>query len=320
MPTAQTIRDEQTGQVFILVPEGKADIFAAWISAGYSIASIAFLAWLLLDTWSGQYTALKKILSPEILATVTNSTVFRLVVYTAIGGGMGASINNLRSFIQWHAERQAFGWRFIWKYIAMPPLGAALAALVYGILQGGMAVFNGGTAIGASGGNSITSLSAWATGTLAGYGAHKVFIWLDEKVNSLFRVEQTKVNVPDVSGKSPEEAREILINTQLEMGESTTATTTQPQNFGKVIGQTPPAGTELACKSKVTLVIGAPAGAEGADTTRTDGAAKTEEEAKQVAQNGKLGPTSEESKVGADSGSQGVTGGSQQTKTTQEGG
>lgn len=310
----EVIRDEQTGQTFEKIPEAKVDILAAWISAAYSIAAIALLAWLLLDTWSGQYAALKMVLSDQFTESFKSSNIFKLVVYTAIGGGMGASINNLRSFIQWHAERKAFGWRFVWKYLAMPPLGATLAALVYGILQGGMAVFNGGNAIAGSG-NSITSLSAWATGTLAGYGAHKVFVWLDEKVNSLFKVEPQKVTVPDVLGKSPEEAKQVLINTQLEPGETTTAATTVVQNIGKVIGQTPPRGTEIACNSKVTLVVGAPSGTEGADTTQSDGAGKTEEEAKQIAKNGQPGQTGEELNVGAGSGSQ-STG---ESKTTDQG-
>jgi len=310
--TAETVRDEQTGQPFVVIPEGKADILAAWFSAAYSIAAIAVLAWLLLDTWSGQYAALNRILSSEFTGSVKDNTIFKLVVYTAIGGGMGAAINNLRSFIQWHAERRAFGWRFLWKYVAMPPLGAALAALVYGILQGGMAVFNGGNAIGS--GNSITSLSAWATGTLAGYGAHKVFVWLDEKVNSLFKVEPAKVTVPDVTGKSPEEARQVLINAVLEPGESTSSTTTDPQRIGKVIGQTPPPGTEIVCNSKVLLVIGVPGGAAGTDVNPTDLVAKVDEEAKQISQNG----TGEESKVGAGSGSQTAEG--QQIKSTDQGG
>jgi len=35
---------------------------------------------------------------------------------------MGAAVNNIRSFIDWHAERNAFGRRFAWKYISMPRL------------------------------------------------------------------------------------------------------------------------------------------------------------------------------------------------------
>jgi PASTA domain len=203
---------------------------------------------------------------------------------------MGAAVNNLRSFVSWHAERRAFGWRFVWKYIALPPLGATLAVLVYGIIQSGMSVFNGGASLNSS---AITLFSAWATGTLAGYGSHKVFIWLDDKVNSLFKVETKKVIVPDVIGKSLAEAKQTLNDGQLRLGD-VSQETSEPQMAGKVIRQTPSGGTEIACESKVDLVIGS--GSDWDD--QTDFAGTTEE---QVAQNGHL-VGSDVSAVGSDNG------------------
>ena len=204
--TIQTVTDEQTGQAFQVIPERWYDILTAWISAAYSIAVIIYLAWLILDTWAGQYRSWPAAVTTK-LTTPEAGSAFKLVVYTAVGGGMGATVNNLRSFVSWHAERRAFGWRFIWKYIALPPLGATLAVLVYGIIQSGMAIVNGG---GVPSTTAITLFSAWATGTLAGYGSHKVFIWLDDKVNTLFKVDTKKVSVPDVIGKSQNEVEQIL--------------------------------------------------------------------------------------------------------------
>ena len=178
-PSARIVIDQQTGQPFAVNDERWFDVLAAWISALYSLAAIAYLAWVVLDTWSGEYKNWPASLTNQLNIKIS-ATVFKLIVYTAVGGGMGAAVSNLRSFVSWHAERKGFGWRFVWKYISLPPLGATLAVLVYGILQGGMAVFNGGNVGGT--GTTVTSLSAWATGTLAGYGSHKVFIWLDEKV------------------------------------------------------------------------------------------------------------------------------------------
>ncbi|HEX6650814.1 MAG TPA: hypothetical protein VF075_14785, partial [Pyrinomonadaceae bacterium] len=116
----KVIVDDQTGTPFDMVPEQWFDIVSAWISAAYSLAVIGFLAYVLLDTWSGQYqvwpAALKKLLTDNTLPI----NIFKLIVYTAVGGGMGAAVNNIRGFVSWHAERKAFGWRFIWKYISLP--------------------------------------------------------------------------------------------------------------------------------------------------------------------------------------------------------
>ena len=260
------ITDEQTGQEFEVIPERWFDVLSAWISAAYSLVVIGYLAYIVLDTWSGQYKVWPASLTGQLNTTIS-AVVFKLIVYTAVGGGMGAAVNNLRSFVSWHAERRAFGWRFVWKYIALPPLGATLAVLVYGIIQGGMAVFNGGTVSG----TAVTSLSAWAAGTLAGYGSHKVFIWLDDKVNSLFKVETKMTTVPDLAGKSPDEAKQAIVNSNLKPGETTERPAPNPTLVGKVIGQNPAAGTDIACDSKVDIIIGKPSEIPGPEV---DGAGK----------------------------------------------
>ena len=273
----QTVTDEQTQQAFEVVPEKWYDVASAWFSAAYSLAAIVYLTALVLDTWSGQNKMWPVGLAESLDKTVSAS-VFKLVVYTAVGGGMGAAVNNLRSFISWHAERRAFGWRFLWKYLALPPLGATLAVLVYGIIQSGMAVFNGGDAPSATG---ITSFTAWATGTLAGYGSHKVFIWLDDKVNTLFKVDTKKVDVPDVIGKTQDEAKQILNDGQLKLGQVTEQD--DAQNVGKVIGQTPAARTEVVCESEVDLVIGK---SPTPPPNPPNPPGITEEQAKQLPKNG----------------------------------
>ena len=251
---ARVIVDEQTGTPFELVEEQWFDIVSAWISAAYSLVVIGYLAYVLLDTWSGQYKVWPVSLTDQLNKTIS-ANVFKLIVYTAIGGGMGAAVNNIRGFVSWHAERKAFGWRFIWKYIALPPLGAPLAVLVYGILQGGMAVFNGGNVGG--NGAAVTSLSAWATGTLAGYGSHKVFIWLDDKVNSFFKVDaKTTTKVPDLAGKTADEAKKALADAKLRLGQMTDQETTEPTLIGKVVAQEPAAGTEIVCNSEISIALG----------------------------------------------------------------
>lgn len=263
------IVDEQTGQAFEALPEHWPDVLSAWISAAYSLVVIGYLGYVVFDIWSGQYKLWPASIPSENPAA---ANVFKLIVYTAAGGGMGAAVNNIRGFVSWHAERKAFGWRFIWKYLSLPPLGATLAVLVYGILQGGMAVFNGGNVGGT--GTAITSLSAWATGTLAGYGCHKVFIWLDDKVNTLFKVDgRTTTNVPDLIGKTNEEAEKALEDAKLKVGQVTNEPTTEPAQVGKVMTQEPAAGVEIACNNKVNFSIGEPSeeGAPKLDPAKPNG-------------------------------------------------
>ncbi|HEY0726952.1 MAG TPA: PASTA domain-containing protein [Pyrinomonadaceae bacterium] len=272
------IVDEQTGQAFEALPEHWFDVLSAWISAAYSLMVIGYLGYVVLDVWSEAYKLWPSWITKQI-EDPGSANVFKLIVYTAVGGGMGAAVNNIRGFVSWHAERRAFGWRFIWKYLSLPPLGATLAVLVYGILQGGMAVFNGGNVGGT--GTAITSLSAWATGTLAGYGCHKVFIWLDDKVNTLFKVEgRTTTKVPDLVGKTSEEAEKALEEAKLKVGEVTKEKTTNPAQIGKVITQRPEDGVEIACDSKVNFSIGEPSkeAAPPIDPTKPNGQEKPADE------------------------------------------
>ena len=249
-PSAE-VKDQQTGKIFKKLPESWYDVASAWISALYSIGVIIYLTFLVLSMLSPKYVFWPEAVTTQITDLLTGQ-VSKLLVYTAIGGAMGAAVNNLRSFISWHAEERAFGWRFIWKYLAMPPLGGTLAVLVYGILQGGMAVINGGAA---AEGNRLASLSAWATGMLAGYGSSKVFIWLDDKVNSLFKIDKKQVAVPDVTGKTLDEAKQIVSSSDLDFGSVAEEVTTGDQ-VGRVIKQTPLAGTQADCGSKVAVTIG----------------------------------------------------------------
>lgn len=298
----EVIVDPQTGESFDKVPERWFDIVAAWVSIGYSLAAIVYLAWLLLDTCTGVYSAWFMNLYKET-PLIKDSQVFKLVVYTAIGGGMGAAVNNIRSFINWHPVLRAFGWRFVWKYISLPPLGATLAVMVYAIVQGGIAAFGGSF----SGSGPMSSFSAWATGALAGYGAHQVFIWLDDKVSAMFKVDP-KVDVPNLSGKTPEEADKALKDVKLALGDKSEGKTTDPQKIGKVIGQSPGAGAQVAPESKVAITIGQASKGEGSGTAQVDVpdvSGKTRDEAEQALKDGKLAlgeeseeGTSDEQKIG----------------------
>ena len=242
------VRDPQTGQVFKRAPEKWYDTVAAWLSIAYLLGMLAFLAWLLFDIWIGQFSLMAAYPNRGSLG----SPIFKLLSYTAIGGGLGGIVNGIRSFIGWHAERHAFGARFVWKYVALPPLGATLAILVYGLVRGGIAVFSGGFTGDAS---TISSLTAVSIGALAGYGSQQVFIWLDEQVNKLFAV--ATVAVPDLSSKAQAEAVRMLQDLKLKPGKITQEPTDDTAKEGKVIRQNPAAESEIRIGDKVDFVIAA---------------------------------------------------------------
>lgn len=284
-----SVIDKQTEKVFEVKPEDWVDTLFAWVSIIYTLLAILFLSWLLLETWMGKYPDWFRERYVDSLGQA-NSPIFKLIIYTAIGGGMGAAVNNIRSFVDWHAERSAFGRRFVWKYISMPPLGAVLAVMVYAIIRGGTAVIAGNP--GGGDGGAVTSLSAWVAGALAGYGSHKVLIWLDDKVNTLFKVdaknsEVFKVPVPDVTGKTRDEAEKTLKAGKLALGDVLEQASDE-QVRGKVISQTPAAGDQAAPDSRVSISIGKEMNSQAAKVVVPNLSAKTQEEAAQTLKDGNL--------------------------------
>lgn len=245
--------DEQTGKVFELKPELRRDIVAAIFSILYLIGALIFFSWLFLDTFIGRNVLLKAILPKD--SDYLNNPLLRLIAYTVIGGGLGGAINGIRSFIVWHPERVSFGWRFVWKYITLPLVGCVLAAIVYAIIRSGIAAFGGD--IPTSEDVTTQGMSAFAIGALAGYGSHKVFRWLDDQVNKLFKVPPVReVKVPDLKDKTQAEAEAILAEANLKLGNVTEEPSEDPAKVGKVIRQDPPADSEIPAGTAVDIVIG----------------------------------------------------------------
>lgn len=245
-------QDEQTGKMFELIKEVHIDIVAAIISVLYLISMLGFFTWLLLDISTGKNQFLS-LFFPKI-ADEINTSLYQLIAYTAIGGGLGGVVNGIRGFIVWHAERRAFGWRFLWKYITLPLLGVILAAMVYAILRGGIAAFGGDFAPSES--FATQALSAFAIGSLAGYGSHKVFRWLDEQVNKLFKIAPiAEVKVPNLIGSTKEEAEALLKEANLNLGKVDKKVSTQPEEFDKIIEQNPSADSVIPKGRYVDIVI-----------------------------------------------------------------
>jgi hypothetical protein len=243
--------DEQTGKMFVLTPEKPWDIVAAAFSSLYLVVMLVFLSWLLFEICVGKGT----LINWFGLINVADKGLFRLIACTVIGGGLGGVVNGIRSLVVWHSERMAFGWRFVWKYVTHPLLGIILAAIVYAILRGGIAAVAGDITL--EGDATPQSLAAFAIGALSGYGSHKVLIWLDGHVNKLFKVSQAEmVHVPNVVGKSREDAEKMLKDVKLILGAVHEQPTEKAEDIGKVIRQDPAADSLITAGGKVNITMG----------------------------------------------------------------
>ncbi len=185
-----TFVDEKTGNIYQLVPEKGWDIAAATFSILYLVVMLAVFSGLLFAILGNQF--LQK-----------DNPIYLLMAYTVIGGGLGGVINGIRSFIGWHADRRAFGRRYVWKYVTLPLLGAVLAAMVYAFFRSGLVAFGGNFT--SDGNFANQALGAFSIGALSGYGSHRVLKWLEEQVNKLFKLTGTVgIKAPDSKDKTEE--------------------------------------------------------------------------------------------------------------------
>lgn len=247
--------DQQTGELYELKPEAQADRILAWISVLYLLGTMGFFFWLMFDVWIGQ-KSLAILLGYRNTAPM-DSPLFRLIAYVFIGGALGGSVDGVRSFLKWHAEKAAFGGRFIWRYITAPWLGAALALFTFALIRGGVAVFSGESASTTT--TLSQSLATFSVGVLAGYGSRNVFIWLDAQVGRIFRVppaDLPAITVPELTGRTLQEAEKILTVAHLKLGVVSKEVQRDPALVGKVIRQTPLPGLVIPAGEAVNLTIG----------------------------------------------------------------
>jgi len=277
----QFAADEQTGNVFELKPERRGDIEAATVSIIYLIAMLIFFMWQFVDISTGQMLLLKWILDQN--ANKLNSDISRIIAYAVIGGGLGGVINGFRSILIWHADRRAFGWRYLWKYITLPLVGTALAAIVYASTRAGITVIGGNIASGDTAGSAdfmAQAFSAFAIGAASGYGSPKVFKWLDELVNRIFKISEiAEVEVPELKGKTKEEVQDILRASELSLGQTMERTSSNASEIDTVVDQRPLARIKVPKASSVDIIIAKEAVVEVIVPNLKD---KTEQEAKDV--------------------------------------
>jgi hypothetical protein len=250
--------DEQTGKLFEIVPEKRLDTAFAILSYVYLVLALGFFLWLLFDTWARKYTfALWLGFSAAEAQAHLNSPIFRSFAYAFLGGALGGVIAGYRSCIHWHSEQRAFGWRFGWKYLFFPWLGATLALFVYAVIQSGVSVIGGNISSPADTGGVAKMLFALAIGSLVGYGSPQVVRWLDSQVNNLFKVvTPPEVRVPDLTGLTQQEALQKLTEAGLKMGQ-VLEREQEGKDVGKVIEQEPRAESVTPTGGLVKITIAA---------------------------------------------------------------
>lgn len=236
--TAEVSVDEKAAK------EARRNRLAATMCMLYLLLSLAFLTWLLFDTWIDKHTFLTRFnyYDPKHLYTAP----FHLVAYTIIGGGLGAIVNGIRSCVNYHP---GFDRKKKWKYLTAPWMGATLALLVYALIHSSIAVL-GGTSTPNAGTSQV--LSNFAAGALAGYGSKDVFIWLDAQVHELFKVTEP---LEDLTGKTEEAAASRLHSANLEVGSVSKVPLKDEEKDGTVIEQSPSPNTPIDRGDSVDITV-----------------------------------------------------------------
>jgi hypothetical protein len=254
------MRDPHTGHLMPINRESRADRVAALLSMAYLLVMMAFFFWALFDIWIGRFT-LVRLLGYNTASDLDrlNEPIFILLAYAFMGGGLGGTVNGIRSLLTWHGEWAVFEQRYIWKYITWPWLGTALALIVFALVRSGVAVL---------GGDLVTerpeemnlrqTLSTLVIGILAGYGAREVFVWLDAQVSRYFRTESNEQRaVPDLLGLPLAEAAERLADEKLTLGEVVEQECERDEDIGKVVAQQPEPAKKLTTGGAVSVTVGA---------------------------------------------------------------
>lgn len=233
------VYDEQTGTPFEIKKEEKRDQIAAKVSIYYLVIMLLFFLWQLFDIWVEKFTFAKIFGYLDSEQLFHSSTL--ICIYTFIGGAIGGILNEIRGYLFWHCDHDAYGRRYLAKSIVSPWLGATLGIFVYFLMRSGVALFTGEFI--PSEGSVQQAIPMFTIGLLAGYGSRKVFIWLDSHVDRIFKLKKKKQisedlkQVPDLKGLNKEEVEKKLKDSELKLGKVNTAPTGKKVLIGKVISQ-----------------------------------------------------------------------------------
>lgn len=246
--------DEQTGIEFELEDEKVTDFISAGISLVYSVLILLFFLWLLFDIWYKDYKLIS-FFGYDTSKTALDLTVFRLLAFTFIGGCLGGAVASIRSIIYWHCEKKGFGGRFIYKHLSHPWIGGVLALFNFALIRSGISILGGEFAGDAT--LLRQTLSSFAIGALSGYGSRQVYKWFDSQVKRIFHVASRKEveTIPDLIGKTKEEAEAILKNAGLKIGKDVKRKAKKDEKIGTIVEQDPKAGKPKGDTEEVMVII-----------------------------------------------------------------
>jgi hypothetical protein len=249
--------EKQRGKYYEIKDEKPEDTLAATIGFIYLIFMTGLFIWQLIDIWTGRYFLANK-LGYELVEDLEPG--FLILFYTFIGGALGGIANEVRGILLWHCEYKAYKKQYIWKTIVSPWIGGTLGIFVFALIRSGIGVFEGDFMPSEESLSQVVSM--FALGALSGYGARKVFIWLDAQVNRIFKIKtdgvvsETHAQVPSLAGKTKEEASSILQKEGLVLGKEIQEPQEDEKLIDKIVGQNPEPGIWIKKEEAVNITLG----------------------------------------------------------------
>jgi hypothetical protein len=241
-------QDEQTGKFYKLVLENETASRWAAFGGSYLLAAAFILLFGLLVVWNGG-SAWGWFGLGSLAAKADASPLFRVFAFALIGGGLGGILNEIRSFIKWHAELNAFGPRFIWKTVMAPWQGAILGLVVVALMKAGLVVL--GANFNPDKAGAQQAVAMFAVGVIGGYGSLNVLKWLDLRVTQLFATPAAALMTPNLTGLTSQDAKDALAQLGLHVGKIT-----PPGATGTIINQLPTPGAPIRRNTTIDFVIG----------------------------------------------------------------
>lgn len=254
----QYVYDEQTGRPFEIKKEKIMAKIVATVSIYYLVIMLLFFLWQLFDIWVEKFT-FAKIFGYLDSEQLTQSSTL-ICIYTFIGGALGGIVNEIRGYLFWHCDNEAYGRTYLPKAFVSPWLGGTLGIFVYFLMRSGIALFTGEFI--PSEGSVQQAIPMFTIGLLAGYGSRKVFIWIDSHVDRIFklkkkeRISEDLKQVPKLIGMNKEEAEKKLKDSELKLGKVNTAPTGKKILIGKVISQEINPDKWVNAGSPINIIIG----------------------------------------------------------------
>jgi len=132
------------------------------------------------------------------------TSIMTYLVGSMIWGGFGGVIGAILSLVKHIAQAQDFDKQHTWWYINSPPIGIAMGAFIFLIMQGGLLSITGNV-------ESITSpIVIYILAGLAGY-QQNVFTDLIKRLMKVFEIQDSKEDEekpPEIKSSKPEEVEE----------------------------------------------------------------------------------------------------------------